>query len=56
MAANSSIGNANIAGMSQSLGLVGNQFGTAVSVLYATYTTFEPVCEWFLYICPWGRG
>lgn len=31
--------------MSKSLGLVDNQFGTAVSVLYATYTTFEPVCE-----------
>ena len=31
--------------MSKDLGLVGNQFGTAVSVLYATYTTFEPVCK-----------
>ncbi|KAK5184003.1 hypothetical protein LTR44_003508 [Exophiala sp. CCFEE 6388] len=35
------IGNANIAGMSKDLGLVGNQFGTAVTLLFATYVPFE---------------
>ncbi|WWC65480.1 uncharacterized protein I303_108098 [Kwoniella dejecticola CBS 10117] len=39
----SNIGNANVAGMSVDLGLVGNQFGTCVSIVYATYVTFEPV-------------
>lgn len=28
------LGNANIAGMSEELGLTGNQFGTAVTLLY----------------------
>lgn len=35
------LGNANIAGMSEEIGLVGNQFGTAVTLLYATYVTLE---------------
>lgn len=35
------LGNAQIAGMNQDLGLVGNQFGTAVTLLYATYVTLE---------------
>jgi MFS family permease len=35
------LGNANIAGMSEELGLVGNQFGTAVTLLYVTYVTIE---------------
>ncbi|RDW85321.1 hypothetical protein BP6252_02911 [Coleophoma cylindrospora] len=35
------LGNANIAGMSEEIGLVGNQFGTAVTLLYATYVTIE---------------
>lgn len=34
---------ANIAGLSKDLGLKGNQFGTCVSVVYATYVTFEPI-------------
>ncbi|RDW84898.1 hypothetical protein BP6252_02488 [Coleophoma cylindrospora] len=37
----SNIGNANIAGMPTDLGLVGNQYGTSVSLLYATYVTLE---------------
>ncbi|PLB52498.1 high-affinity nicotinic acid transporter [Aspergillus steynii IBT 23096] len=37
----SNIGNANVAGLSDDLGLVGNQFGTAVTLLYATYVPFE---------------
>ncbi|ORY78469.1 major facilitator superfamily domain-containing protein [Leucosporidium creatinivorum] len=39
----SNIGNANIAGLSTDLGLVGNQYGAAVSVVYSTYVAFEPV-------------
>lgn len=35
------LGNANIAGMSEDLKLTGNQFGTAVTLLYATYVTLE---------------
>ncbi|KAF7547916.1 hypothetical protein G7046_g8859 [Stylonectria norvegica] len=35
------VGNANIAGMGKDIGLVGNQFGTAVTLLYATYVPFE---------------
>jgi len=35
------LGNANIAGMSEEIGLTGNQFGTAVTLLYATYVTVE---------------
>jgi hypothetical protein len=31
------IGNANVAGLSTDLGLVGNQYGAAVSVVYSTY-------------------
>ncbi|KIY00155.1 uncharacterized protein Z520_03840 [Fonsecaea multimorphosa CBS 102226] len=44
MAANldrGNIGNANVAGMSDDLDLVGNQFGTATTLLYATYVPFE---------------
>ncbi|KAJ5682212.1 high-affinity nicotinic acid transporter [Penicillium macrosclerotiorum] len=37
----SNIGNANTAGMPEDLGLVGNQFGTATTLLYATYVPFE---------------
>lgn len=37
----SNIGNANTAGLSDDLGLVGNQFGTATTLLYATYVPFE---------------
>lgn len=32
----SNLGNANIAGMPKDLGLVGNQFGTATTLLYAS--------------------
>jgi hypothetical protein len=35
------LGNANIAGMSKDIGLKGNEFGTAVTLLYATYVTIE---------------
>ena len=48
----STIGNANVAGMSQTLGLKGNEFGTAVSVLYATYTVGEPVSQLQRYDAP----
>ncbi|KAK4631841.1 hypothetical protein CLAFUW4_03088 [Fulvia fulva] len=34
-------GNAQIAGMPEDIGLVGNQFGTATTLLYATYVPFE---------------
>ena len=37
----SNIGNAQIAGLPQDIGLVGNQYGTAVTLLYATYVPFE---------------
>ncbi|KAK0469552.1 major facilitator superfamily domain-containing protein [Desarmillaria tabescens] len=37
------IGNAKVAGMATDLHLVGNQYGAAVSVVYATYVIFEPV-------------
>ncbi|WVQ84260.1 hypothetical protein IAT38_006412 [Cryptococcus sp. DSM 104549] len=37
------IGNAKLTTFSNDLGLVGNQFGAAVSVVYATYVVFEPV-------------
>lgn len=37
----SNLGNANIAGMPADLGLVGNQFGTATTLLFATYVTLE---------------
>ncbi|KAL1648133.1 hypothetical protein SLS58_002460 [Diplodia intermedia] len=37
----SNIGNAQVAGMPDELGLVGNQYGTAVTLLYATYVPFE---------------
>ncbi|ORY35062.1 major facilitator superfamily domain-containing protein [Naematelia encephala] len=39
----SNIGNANLTTFNKDLGLVGNQFGAAVSVVYATYVVFEPV-------------
>lgn len=37
----SNIGNAQIAGLPQDLGLVGNQYGNAVTLLFATYVPFE---------------
>lgn len=37
----SNLGNANIAGMPDDIGLVGNQFGTATTLLYATYVPLE---------------
>ncbi|KAI0015435.1 high-affinity nicotinic acid transporter [Xylariomycetidae sp. FL0641] len=37
----SNIGNAQIAGLPEDTGLVGNQYGTAVTLLYATYVPFE---------------
>lgn len=37
----SNIGNAQTAGLNTDIGLVGNQYGTAVSLLYATYVPFE---------------
>ncbi|KAK0480134.1 major facilitator superfamily domain-containing protein [Armillaria novae-zelandiae] len=37
------IGNAKVAGMATDLHLVSNQYGAAVSVVYATYVIFEPV-------------
>ncbi|KAK4506075.1 hypothetical protein PRZ48_004040 [Zasmidium cellare] len=37
----SNLGNAQIAGMPEDIGLVGNQFGTATTLLYATYVPFE---------------
>lgn len=39
----SNIGNAKLANLPEDLNLVGNQFGNAVSVMYATYVFFEPV-------------
>jgi hypothetical protein len=47
--------NANIAGLSKDLGLVNNQFGICVSVVYATYVTFEPVCEYSTAVGPKWR-
>ncbi|KAF2100183.1 MFS general substrate transporter [Rhizodiscina lignyota] len=38
----SNIGNANLTGFSTDLGLVNNEYGAAVSVVYATYVVFEP--------------
>ncbi|KFA77532.1 hypothetical protein S40288_08690 [Stachybotrys chartarum IBT 40288] len=37
----SNLGNANIAGMPEDIGLVGNQFGTAATLLFATYVPLE---------------
>ncbi|KAH0844940.1 hypothetical protein AYO21_04136 [Fonsecaea monophora] len=37
----SNIGNAKVAGMDVDIGLVGNQFGTATTLLFATYVPFE---------------
>lgn len=37
----SNIGNAEVNGLSQDLGLVGNEYGNAVSLLYVTYVVFE---------------
>ncbi|TVY50609.1 putative transporter [Lachnellula cervina] len=37
----SNLGNANIAGLPKDIGLKGNQFGTAVTLLFATYVTIE---------------
>ncbi|KAL7421072.1 High-affinity nicotinic acid transporter [Cryptotrichosporon argae] len=39
----SNIGNANLTGYKVDLGLVGNQYGACVSVVYATYVIFEPI-------------
>ncbi|WVQ82100.1 hypothetical protein IAT38_004228 [Cryptococcus sp. DSM 104549] len=39
----SNIGNAKLTSFSTDLGLVGNQYGAAVSVVYATYVIFEPI-------------
>ncbi|CCE82326.1 Piso0_002046 [Millerozyma farinosa CBS 7064] len=39
----SNIGNAKLAGLTEDLNLVGNQYGNAVSVMYATYVPLEPV-------------
>ncbi|KAK8240199.1 high-affinity nicotinic acid transporter [Phyllosticta capitalensis] len=40
----SNIGNARIAGLEDDLGLEGNQYGNAVSLLYATYVPLELPC------------
>ncbi|KAK8864132.1 hypothetical protein IAR55_001378 [Kwoniella newhampshirensis] len=37
------IGNARLTTFTHDLGLVGNQFGAATSVVYATYVVFEPI-------------
>lgn len=37
----SNLGNAQIAGMPEDIGLVGNQFGVAATLLFATYVPFE---------------
>ncbi|WWC65504.1 uncharacterized protein I303_108122 [Kwoniella dejecticola CBS 10117] len=39
----SNIGNANLTGFSTDLGLINNQFGAAVAVVYSTYVIFEPI-------------
>ncbi|RDW69978.1 hypothetical protein BP5796_08375 [Coleophoma crateriformis] len=39
----SNIGNANLTGFSKDLGLVNNQYGASVSIVYATYVIFEPL-------------
>ncbi|WWD08279.1 hypothetical protein V865_006390 [Kwoniella europaea PYCC6329] len=39
----SNIGNANLTGFSTDLGLKGNEYGAAVSLVYATYVIFEPI-------------
>ncbi|RDW89671.1 MFS general substrate transporter-52 [Coleophoma cylindrospora] len=39
----SNIGNANLTGFSKDLGLVKNQYGASVSIVYATYVIFEPL-------------
>ncbi|CDO91936.1 unnamed protein product [Kluyveromyces dobzhanskii CBS 2104] len=39
----SNIGNAEVAGLSESLGLTGNQYGNCVTVFYATYIFFDPI-------------
>ncbi|AAS52250.1 ADR330Wp [Eremothecium gossypii ATCC 10895] len=39
----SNIGNAAIAGMTEDLKLVGNQYGNCVTVFFATYITFDPI-------------
>jgi hypothetical protein len=31
-------------GFNVDLGLVGNQYGAATSVVYSTYVIFEPIC------------
>ncbi|KAL2835824.1 high-affinity nicotinic acid transporter [Aspergillus pseudoustus] len=37
----SNLGNANVAGLPEEIGLVGNQFGTATTLLFATYVPLE---------------
>lgn len=39
----SNIGNAEVAGLSESLNLTGNQYGNCVTVFYATYIFFDPI-------------
>lgn len=47
----SNIGNAEAAGMSEDLGLVGNQYGNVVSLLFVTYVIFEtPIAIGLKYI------
>ncbi|KAH3670859.1 hypothetical protein WICMUC_004828 [Wickerhamomyces mucosus] len=47
----SNIGNAEAAGMAEDLGLINNQYGNAVSLLFVTYTIFEtPVALCLKYI------
>ncbi|CUM64859.1 uncharacterized protein PRCAT00002474001 [Priceomyces carsonii] len=49
----SNIGNAEAAGMSKDLKLVGNQYGNVVSLLYVTYVIFEtPIALSLKYIGP----
>lgn len=35
------LGNAQVAGLNEDIGLTGNQFGTATTLLFATYVPFE---------------
>lgn len=46
----SNIGNANIAGMSESLGLVGNQYNICLMVFFFTYALLEVPCNMMLKI------
>lgn len=46
----SNIGNANIAGMSESLGLVGNDYNVCLMVFFFTYALLEVPCNMMLKI------